>query len=71
MNRRTLLKTGVIGMAISALCCFTPVLVLLLGALGLAAWAGWLDYVLMPALLFFAALTIYAVTRRERSANDG
>ncbi len=71
MKKATLLKTGIIGMTISALCCFTPVLVLLLGAVGLAAWTGWLDYVLMPALIFFTVLTVYAATRRERGTSDG
>ena len=56
-----LLRVGVVGRAIAALCCFTPVLVALLGALGLAALAGYLDYVLFPALAFFIGLTIYAV----------
>ena len=35
-------------------------------ALGLSAWLGWLDYVLLPALAFFVALTVYAVWRRQR-----
>ena len=60
-----LLKTGVIGAVILALCCFTPVLVVLLGVVGLSAMLGWLDYVLMPALAFFIGLTIYAVWRRQ------
>ncbi|MCE8008285.1 MAG: hypothetical protein B7X55_01295 [Rhodobacterales bacterium 34-62-10] len=50
----------------AALCCFTPVLVVLLGAVGLSAWLGWLDYVLLPALAFFIGLTAYAVWRRQR-----
>ncbi len=62
---RTLLATGVIGTAVAALCCFTPVLVVLLGAVGLSAWLGWLDYVLLPALAFFIGLTVYAVRRRR------
>jgi len=65
MKKSTLLKTGIIGSAIAALCCFTPVLVILLGAVGLAAWTGWLDYVLMPALIFFVGLTVYAALRRD------
>jgi len=68
MKTSTLLKTGIIGSAIAALCCFTPVLVVLFGAVGLAAWIGYLDYVLMPALLFFIALTLYAVARKSREA---
>ncbi len=67
MKNSILLKTGTIGVIISALCCFTPVLVLIFGAVGLAAWVGYLDYVLMPALLFFVCLIIYAATRKKTS----
>lgn len=65
-----LLKTGIIGTAIVALCCFTPVLAVLFGIVGLSAVLGWIDYVLLPALAFFIGLTIYAVWRRNhRMAN--
>jgi mercuric ion transport protein len=63
---RKLIATGVVGTVIAALCCFTPALVVLLGAVGLSAWLGWLDYVLLPALAFFIGLTVYAVWRRQR-----
>ena len=66
MNNRTLLKTGIAGTVIAALCCFTPVLVLLLGVVGLSAWIGWLDYVLMPVLLVFVGITIYALRRQQQ-----
>jgi len=66
MKKATLLKTGIIGAAIAALCCFTPVLVILLGAVGLAAWIGHLDAVLMPALLFFVGLIVYALLKKDR-----
>lgn len=65
MKDATLVKTGVIGSAILALCCFTPVLVVLFGIVGLSAVLGWLDYVLLPALAVFLGLTIYAVWRRQ------
>lgn len=61
-----LLLTGVIGTVIAALCCFTPVLVVLLGAVGLSALAGVLEYDLIPSLVFFVLLTIYALARRAR-----
>jgi mercuric ion transport protein len=61
-----LLRTGVIGTVIVALCCFTPVLVILLGAVGLSALTGYLDLVLIPALGFFILLTAYALYRRSR-----
>ena len=63
---RKLIATGITGTVIAALCCFTPVLVVLLGAVGLSAWLGWLDYVLLPALAIFVGLTVYAVWRRQR-----
>jgi hypothetical protein len=56
-----LLRVGIVGTVLAALCCFTPILVVLLGALGLAALTGYLDYVLYPALAFFIGLTIYAI----------
>jgi mercuric ion transport protein len=61
-----LLRMGVIGTVIVALCCFTPVLVVLLGVVGLSALTGWLNVVLLPALGVFAGLTVYAVWRRQR-----
>ena len=61
-----LLKIGTIGAAVAALCCFTPVLVLLLGALGLSSLTGVLDYVLFPALGVFALMTIFALKRRAQ-----
>ncbi len=66
MNDRNLLRTGIIGSVTAAICCFTPVLVILLGAVGLSAWLGWLDYVLFPALAIFLGLTGYAVYRLKR-----
>ena len=68
-NDRKLIATGLTGAAVAALCCFTPVLVVLLGAVGLSAMLGWIDYVLLPALAFFVALTGYAVWRRQRRLN--
>ena len=61
-----LLKYGLIGTALVALCCFTPVLVVLFGAVGLSALLGWLDIVLLPALAVFIGITIYALWRRQR-----
>lgn len=61
-----LLKTGVIGSAIAAICCVTPVLTVILGIVGLGAVTGYLDYVLLPALAVFVGITIYAVARKPR-----
>lgn len=66
---RKLLGIGIVGTVVVAHCCFTPVLVILLGVVGLSAMLGWIDYVLFPALAFFIALTVYAVWRRQRHQN--
>ena len=65
-NPKTLLRVSVIGTVLVALCCFTPILVVLLGTLGLAALTGYLDYVLLPALVLFIGLTCYAVWRKKK-----
>ncbi len=67
MEDRKLLGIGVGGAVIAALCCFTPILVVLLGVVGLSAALGWLDFVLLPALMFFIGLTVYALYRQRRS----
>jgi len=70
MKNTTLLKTSIIGTALVALCCFTPVLVVLLAALGLSALTGYLDMVLLPALAIFIALTAYAFYRNSHANKD-
>ena len=36
-TNKKLLTTGITGTVVAALCCFTPVLVILFGAIGLSA----------------------------------
>ena len=67
MDRHSLLRTGIIGSAVTAICCFTPVLVLLFMALGVSAALGWIDWILLPALAIFLAVTAYAIWLRRRS----
>ncbi|MEX2648182.1 MAG: mercury resistance system transport protein MerF [Alphaproteobacteria bacterium] len=68
MKDVTILKTGVAGSVIAAICCFTPALVIGLGAVGLSAWLGWLDYILYPALVIFLGIAGYGLWRRQRAA---
>ena len=68
MNDRKLLLTGIIGTVVLAICCFTPVLVVLLGAVGLSALVGALDYILLPALAIFITITVYALWKRKAAA---
>ena len=64
-------RVGIIGTVIAALCCFTPVLVILFGAVGLSWLVGYLDYVLLPALFAFIVLTLYAVWRNKKGKATG
>ena len=56
MTDRKLLRIGIIGSVVMAICCFTLILVILVVAVGLSAVVGWLDYVLFPALGIFVAI---------------
>ena len=65
MKNKSLLWTGITGAVVAVLCCVTPLLVLLLGAIGLSAVTGYLDYVLLPAVAIFVGIAIYALWRRQ------
>ena len=69
MTNNQLLCTGCTGTVIAAICCFTPFLVVVLGAVGLSAWLGWLDYGLFPML--FASMGLIALALYLRSGNKG
>ena len=58
MVNRTGLRRGLIGSTVAAICCFTPVLAVLVAGAGLSAIVGWLDYALFPML--FASLGVVA-----------
>lgn len=67
-----MLKTGLIGTAIAAVCCFTPLLVVALGAIGLSGLVGWwLDLILFPALFLFMAMAGYGLYRLRQQAEEG
>ena len=66
VSNRRLLQVGIVGTVIAALCCFTPLLVVLLGVAGLSFVTGYLDIVLIPSLLAFVGLIVYALWGRQR-----
>ena len=68
MKNSSLLKIAVMGTVVSAVCCFTPLLVIVFGALGLSAAIRWLDFILLPALIIFIGLTLYALARHRKLA---
>lgn len=68
-QRKRLLWTGLIGSGVVALCCFTPILVVLLGVVGLGMLTGYLDYVLLPALAVFLGLVVYGLSRQQQPSH--
>lgn len=69
-NRVTLLRIGIVGSIVSALCCFSPVLVVGLTAIGLVSVLGWIDYVVLPSLAIFFTLTVYALWKRKHAISS-
>ena len=58
---------GVIGTVLTCLACFTPALVVMLGAIGLGTLTGRLDLVMLLLLVGFAGLAVYRYGRPWRS----
>jgi mercuric ion transport protein len=65
VSERRWLRIGIGGTTVTAVCCFTPALAVVLGAIGLSAWLAWLDQVLLPALVLFLGITAWALMRRH------
>lgn len=57
---------GALGTLLACLACLTPIAALILGAVGLGAWTGRLDVVLLPLLVAGALLTAYRYWNARR-----
>jgi mercuric ion transport protein len=66
MDGNRCFKAGIWGSVIAAICCFTPVLVIGLGLIGLAAFTPYLDYVLFPMLALFVILAFYGWSKSRK-----
>ncbi|MGO1120353.1 mercury resistance system transport protein MerF [Rhodovibrionaceae bacterium A322] len=60
-----LLMTGLVGSLVTAVCCFTPLLVWLFAFGGFSQYLGRLDNLLVPALLTFLSILGWALWRRR------
>jgi mercuric ion transport protein len=67
MNDRSLVTAGVIGTVLAAICCATPLLAVVLGSIGLAAWLVNADYIVIPVLLLAVALVGLGLRRRHHA----
>lgn len=71
MRDLTLIRTGVLGSVVAAICCATPLLAIVFGSIGLAAWVAKADYVLIPALIVCLGLVWFGIYRlRFKPSND-
>jgi mercuric ion transport protein len=59
------LKVGTWGAVVAAICCFTPVLVVGLGIVGLGILIPYLDYLLLPALGLFSVIAVFGLWQRS------
>jgi len=64
-----LLKGGIAGSLVAAVCCFTPLLVLAFVGAGLSSYIGGIDYVVFPIL--FASLGVVALALYFRAGRPG
>jgi len=60
-----LITTGVVGALVAAVCCATPLLAVLFGAVGLTAWLAKADYVVIPALIRCLGLIAFGLYQRR------
>ncbi|WP_368671265.1 mercury resistance system transport protein MerF [Marinobacterium sedimentorum] len=63
------MKIGLVGGLVTALCCFTPILVWAFAALGFSAMVGYLDYVIFPLLGIFILLLLIGIARYAKKNN--
>ena len=68
MNDRSLIATGSVGAIVAAICCATPLLAVVPGAMGLSAWLAGADYVAIAVLLAGLALIGLGIYRRHAAA---
>ena len=65
MRDRTLIATGFIGALLAAVCCATPLLAIVFGAVGVTAWLAKADYVLIPTLILCLGMIGFGLYRRR------
>jgi mercuric ion transport protein len=71
MPDRGLITTGAIGALVAAICCATPLLAVVLGAMGLSAWLAGVDYVVFAVLVAGIALVGLGLYRRHTETTSG
>jgi mercuric ion transport protein len=65
MTDRSLIATGGVAAVLAAICCATPLLAVMLRAIGLTAWIAKADYVVLRVLLLGVVLVRFGLHRRQ------
>lgn len=68
---KAMIGIGGVGAIVTAVCCFTPVLVILLGGIGAGAAIAYLDMVLFPLLGLFLLILVVGILRYRHSQGSG
>jgi len=63
------LYASITGTIIVLICCFTPVLVVTIGAIGLGTLTPYLDYILFPALAVMIIVTVLAYRKYKKGCD--
>ncbi len=66
-----LVKVGIIGTITAvAACCAIPVLLILLGAVGLGTLTGYLEYILPSTVVIFILITAYGFWKKQKRDHE-
>lgn len=61
---------AIVGTILVALCCFTPILVIIVAGVGLSLFIPYLDFILFPALFFMLILSFASYKRWKNGENN-
>ena len=64
MRDSTLITTRPIGAVLAAICCAMPLLVVVLGGIGLTGWLAKADYVVIAALILCLGPIVFGLYSR-------
>ena len=64
------IQIGGVGAFLAAICCFSPLLVVVLGALGLGMVTKYLDLILLPTLFICLGLLVYGLQLRKTATHS-
>jgi len=65
MRDSTLITTTAIGAVLAAICCAMPLLVVVLGGIGLTGWLAKAAYVVIAALILCFGPIVFGLYRRR------